>query len=92
MSSRPILKKKAARVRKALRKELPAYVDLFRWLKDRGHAQTSGDCRKLLLDGRVKSESHTVGIVTVQTEKGEIKVIERLQPVSMRPTLRVVSE
>lgn len=62
MSKRPINKKRAARVRKMLRKELPAFIDLIQWLRVRGYAQTAGQAEKLILDGRVRSESHTLGI------------------------------
>lgn len=62
MAKRPINKKRAARVRKLLRKELPAYLDLIQWLKDRRYAQTTGQAEKMILDGRVRSESHKLGI------------------------------
>ena len=62
MAKRPLNKKAARRVRKLLRSELPAYIDLIQWLKDRGYAQTTGQAEKLILAGRVRSESHKLGI------------------------------
>lgn len=62
MSARPIRKKQAARLRKALRSELPAYFDLIRYLKDRRIARTTGEAKAIILAGRVRSESHKLGI------------------------------
>lgn len=62
MAKRPINTKRARGVRKLLRKELPAYIDLIHWLKVRGYAQTTGQAEKLILGGRVRSESHKLGI------------------------------
>lgn len=81
-------------MRKAVtRKPLPAFIDLVPWLKERGYAQTNGAARDIILAGRVKSESHTVGIAeelrpqpdgSVKNEK----VVARV-PIAMRSTLRV---
>jgi hypothetical protein len=62
VSARPIRRKQAHRLRKALRAEHPAYIDLIRWLKDRRYARSTGEAKKLILDGRVRSESHKLGI------------------------------
>lgn len=62
MSKRPINTKRARRVRKLLRKELPAYIDLIHWLKVRRYAGTTGEAERLILAGRVRSESHKLGI------------------------------
>lgn len=62
MSHRPILKKKANRLRKALRTTPGGYIDLVVYLKDRRFARTTGEAEKLILDGRVRSESHKLGI------------------------------
>lgn len=62
MAKRPINAKRAARVRKLLRNELPAYIDLIDWLKVRRYASTTGEAEKMILDGRVRSESHKLGI------------------------------
>lgn len=86
--------KKLRRLRKVLRRSLPAYFDLYEWLETRGYADTSGQCRALVLAGRLKSESHTVGIVEgVESSAAgrleKVRVIERLQPVALREHLRV---
>lgn len=94
MSRRPISEKRAARMRKAIaRKSLPAFIDPVRWLMVRGHAKTAGAARDLILAGRLKSESHTVGVITVPRRQvdGEVrdqKVVARV-PVAQRDTLRV---
>lgn len=79
------------RLRKALRRSLPAYFDIYQWLRDRRYADTTGQARAIVMDKRLRSESHVVGLVTVhdpQTQK-PVTVVERLQPVGIRETLRV---
>lgn len=61
MSHRAIEKKQIARLRKSMRGDLPATIDLVMWLKDRGHASTSKEARQMLADGRVRAGSHPVG-------------------------------
>ena len=73
MSHRPILKKRANKLRKALRRTPTAYIDLIAYLKDRGYAQTSGEAEKIILDGRVRSDSHKLGIGKgTQLKKGSV--------------------
>jgi hypothetical protein len=63
MSHRPIEEKKRRRVAKAFkRKSLPAYFDLVKWLVDHGHAKSKREARDVILAGRVKSDSHTIGV------------------------------
>jgi ribosome-associated protein YbcJ (S4-like RNA binding protein) len=73
MAHRPINKKKAARMRKIIsRSPLPVNIDLVEFLRSRGHAQTAGAARKMLTDGKVRSESHVLGRTKVKIlEKGE---------------------
>ena len=71
MSHRPILKKRAARMRKALRPGLPRNIDLVDYLITRRYAQTKGAARKMLEDGKVRSESHVLGRVEVKLLDGE---------------------
>lgn len=78
MSRRPILKKRANKVRKALRGELPAYLDLVQYLKDRGHAQTTGEAEKIILAGRVRSESHKLGITQAKQPKRHARIKARV--------------
>ena len=62
MSRRDITTKKLYRLRKQLvRQSLPAYINLIEWLKDRRYAQTSGAAKKMLLEGKVRVDSHPVG-------------------------------
>jgi hypothetical protein len=63
MSHRPIQAKKIRKLERALRKAgaPAASIDLIDWLKTRGHAQTTGAAVRLLLDGKVRVESHIVG-------------------------------
>lgn len=74
MAKRPILKKQANRVRKALRSQLPAYIDLIQYLKDRGYANTTGEAEAIILAGRVRSESHKLGIAKGRTPKREARL------------------
>jgi hypothetical protein len=73
VSKRPIRQKKIRKLERALRKASApaAHINLIDWLKARGHAQTTGAAVKLLLDGKVRVESHIVGRTRV--------------PVPMRP-------
>lgn len=84
MARRPIRKKQAARLRKALtRHPLPAYIDLVKWLKTHGHAQTTGEARKLILAGRVKSNANAIGLirnVPVRQADGSIKKQDVMDP------------
>ena len=61
MSHRPTDKKKLRGLRKALRKTPPRYINLVEWLQDRGYANTAGGARQLLIDGKVRVDSHVVG-------------------------------
>ncbi len=97
MSHRPITQKKLARLRKAVnRRQLPAWIELIDWLKLHRHADTTGQAVKLLVDGRVRSESHVIGrekVVTLDTKSD--KQIEKWVPTSrvpanLRGTLHVV--
>jgi hypothetical protein len=81
-------------MRKAmLRKPLPAFIDPVHWLLQRRIVKTHGAARDLILAGRLKAESHTVGITTVERQQPngkveETKVVARV-PAAMRHTLRV---
>lgn len=94
MSKRPTNAKRAARMRKAIeRQPLPRFIDPVQWLRDRRYAQTNGAARDIILAGRLKSESHTLGVGTEprRQENGEVKnekVVTRV-PASYRSTLRV---
>lgn len=93
-------------MRKALRRELPRYIDLIQYLKDRGYVSTSGEAEKLILDGRVRSESHKLGIgqetqpkrlskaaLLVSGGKFENEVVDVVRPhvpASLRKTIRVI--
>jgi hypothetical protein len=87
--------KKIRALRRALRKgRLPARIDLIAWLKDRRYAQTTGAARQLLIDGKVKSESHPLGvqIVDVEDRDGKLKkirVLDPLVPASLRGSIHV---
>lgn len=69
MSHRPLNKKRAARVRKALRRTPAASLDIVQWLKDRRYAQTTGEAERIILAKRVRSESHPLGIAKEQRPK-----------------------
>lgn len=93
MSHRSISHKKANKLRKAMRRTPPVWLDLVQWLRSHGYAQTAGEARKIIIDKRVKSESHTLGL-TKRTVLEQGKIVERefvapLVPASVRGTLRV---
>lgn len=75
--------KKVRAMRRALRKgRLPAYIDLVDWLRVRKYAQTAGAAREMLMDGKVKSESHPLGlrVIDVEGKDGEMKKVRILDP------------
>lgn len=99
MSHRPITKKKIAALRRTLRKSgntVPRYIDLIHYLKIRRIAQTTGEAERIILAGRVKSESHTLGIFTTHMLKDgkvqDVPMVQPLVPAHLRETIRVVPE
>lgn len=96
MSHRPVLKKRAQRVRKILsRSPLPKNIDLVHYLRTRGHAETAGGARKMLEEGKVRSESHVLGRVKMTVlEKGKEEerwVAQPVVPAKYRDSLQVIS-
>ena len=69
MSHRPVLKKRANRVRKALRRTPETFIDLVAWLKLHGYANTTGEANRIILARRVKSESHVLGVTKASVPK-----------------------
>jgi hypothetical protein len=94
MSHRPIEEKKRRRIAKSLRRvDLPRRFDLVEWLVSRGHAGTKRAARELILSGRVKANSHTLGIITVPDGKGgEEDVVSPLIDAALRSDVMVLSE
>lgn len=106
MSHRPINKKAANRVRKAMRNELPAYFDVVQWLINRKHAKTRKEAEQIILAKRVRSGSHTIGVETrevftpltalqiargVEPKLEEKEVVQTYVPVNVRDQLIVLS-
>lgn len=95
MSKRSIQDKKLRRLKKALRLSPPSFINLIEWLRDRGYAQTTGAARSMLLAGKVKVESHTVGRVEVDNplKPGNKEwIIQPLTPAKNRKDIRVDGE
>lgn len=82
MSKRPILTKRANRLRKAMRRSPDGYIDLVDYLKSRGHAQTTGEAEAIILAGRVRSESHKLGIGKGQKLKAESRIAVAVRPLT----------
>lgn len=55
--------KKIRKLRRALRKgRLDGFIDLVEWLKDHGHAQTTGEAYKLMSSGALRTKGgHKIG-------------------------------
>lgn len=88
MSHRPIQQKQLNRLRKQVsRTSLPAHIDLTMWLMDRGHAQTSGQARQLLMDGRVTANGRPVGRFIPNNKKGDWAAAP-VVPAELREELR----
>jgi hypothetical protein len=84
--------RKINKLRKTLRKDtLPTYIDLVRWLMDRKEADTVGGAKKIIAAGRVRSESHTLGLTTIPLEDGkEVQVPARYISARHRHSISVV--
>lgn len=93
MAKRPIQTKQLNRLRKALRRKLPRWIDPVDWLRTRGYAGTAGEARRMILDGRLKSESHTVGLETgVDPITGYPVKLVALVKADLRDSLRVETD
>lgn len=66
MSARPIEIKQRRKVIKALRRTPPAYFDLVAYLLDRRLAPSKRVAKEMILAGRVKADSHPLGILKGQ--------------------------
>ncbi len=85
MAKRPIKDKQIARLRKAInRHALPSYVDLVWWLKSRRYADTTGQALRLMLDGKVRIDSHVVGRERVERIING-QTVEQWEPVTRVP-------
>lgn len=98
MSKRSSASKKLARLRKEFnRTPLPAFIDLINWVKDHSDATTNQQAIKLILAGKVKSESHTIGIAeetrldVTGTKTEKVKVVTPRVPATLRDTLQVTA-
>lgn len=94
MAHRPLNKKRADKLRRLMMhgSRPEPMIDLVQWLKDRGHAQTTGQAERLILDGRVRSESHPLGRMHTPTLSDPDKhIVMRLVSASVRDTIEVVS-
>lgn len=96
MSHRPIEQKKRNRIAKMIRRQpLPAYFDLVQWLIDHGHARSKKEAREIILDKRVKANSHPVGFDTMQVfEAGKLLEKDVVCPhvrVELKPDIVVSS-
>ena len=96
MSHRPTDAKKIRRLRKLLRVTPPRYINLVDWLQTRGHAQTAGGARKLLIEGKVTKGSHSIGrmavpIVDAEGDSEEVFLPAPIVPADWRSEILVVA-
>jgi hypothetical protein len=93
MSHRPVQAKKIAKLRKLLRRELPAFIDPVEFIVSRGHARTKREARLLILGGKLRSESHKVGYgeYTIRGKDGKPEAVPVViaVPAHLRDTLTV---
>lgn len=73
MSHRPNQAKRVKRLKKALRPSPESYIDLIQYLKDRRYASSTAEATRMLVEGKVRVESHPVGRMEVDNplKKGE---------------------
>jgi hypothetical protein len=90
-----LLNKRVRRMRRALRKgRVRAFIDLVSWLQLHGYADTAGQARKLIMDERVKSESHPLGfqIIELPDADGEMhkhRIFNPRVPADLRDSIYV---
>ena len=94
MSERPILQKKANRLRKALRNTPPRYFDLVQYVIDHhrvGHKRLSKrQARDMILEGKVAVDSHKVGRLEVEVLPGVKEwVLDPILPVEHKSRLLI---
>lgn len=82
-------------MRKALRKSPTRFLDLRHYLKLHRYARTTGEADALILAGKVKSESHTLGIgkferLNVKNEVEEFDVVQPWVPAKLRGSITVL--
>lgn len=65
MSHRSIESKKIEKLRRSLRQNRSTYIDLTEYLVDRRFASSRKKAEAMLVDGKVRVESHIVGRVEV---------------------------
>lgn len=100
MSHRSIEAKQRHKVAKAFRVTPPRYFDLVDWLVAHKHASTKTKARKLILDKKVRSGSHVLGVRRMKIDvpvlpwliKTEEKDVVRPHvPVSLRGKIEVLA-
>lgn len=95
MSKGARLRAPGRKLRRSLRKTPPAFFDLVQWLRDRGYGTTNKECRALILAGRVKADSHTLGLGKAVHWTGEkfeeVPAVYPHVPVALRDRI-IVSE
>jgi hypothetical protein len=96
MAKRPIRRKQANRLRKAMRRTPDQFIDPVRWLIDHNHARTKREARELILAGRLRAESHKVGFQEVEAFNDKLKGLEKRKiivgvPLQSKSNLTVAS-
>jgi hypothetical protein len=81
-------------MRALTRRPLPAYLDLVDWMLSRGHARSRREAREVILAGRVKANSHTLGVgeQPYLTPDGKVKtrkIVLPHVPADLRPDIIV---
>lgn len=98
------LEKKARTTERAIRKgRVPTVFNLIYWLEDRKLADTAGQARKLIKEGRIKSDSHVLDgkhVVEVSVpaknnigqEKKSIEIFSAVYPSALRSSIQFSKE
>lgn len=96
MAKRPIRRKQANRLRKAMRRTPDQFIDPVTWLLDHRHVRTKREARELIFAGRLRAESHKVGFEEVEIFNVKINGLEKRKivvgvPIKVKPVLTVAS-
>lgn len=96
MAKRPIRRKQANRLRKAMRRTPDQFLDPVQWLLDHRHAKTKREARVLIFAGRLRAESHKVGFEEIEVFSIKLNGLEKRKivvgvPLKSKPDLVVVT-
>jgi hypothetical protein len=82
------------RLRRALQVSPPGKLDLVQYLIDRGHASSIKAARELILAGRVRADSHRLGVKAYHDPllDKQVEYVDPIIPTEFRDRIMVLSD